>query len=752
MKMRLFANLKFWFLIWILSLSFWTLFAQYYYYDSWANNYQQGCSETLNVRINSQWKSIRWWRFHLILDPTSFSYSTSSNPDTLRTDLFNASSETFSARSAAWSPSRSSWGTTILQIDRTHTITDYNWTTWLYWTIKFIPLYNVSTFYWSFGMEYVSWSVTIETTLSRTWWIELIDPGQQTPRLTWTYQILQEPCSVDNNAPSISVSTPINWSDKQDRLSWISLSLTEAVWSNWQPNVPYIRSWWTWTWNPGWLRSNQYWIDLNTFNLVISWNWNIRTFVSWSLWLTIVWSWKTWQDLVYSYGITIDQAQLFDYWIEKTGVITTIVSDRKWNPANQNVVTFNRPVWPTLLWTPSPVNGAIFVNLSAPVTLGIHDNRAWVDSGSIRITLSWINWTNYWPYVFSGSNLNLSWVASAALQPDYNINISGHVAFPTSWTIRVIVYAEDMENNVDTISDYSFSTRPACSVLQCCDNIYIQIWTWTPVLYSYADLYVNYASWFMPTFSWTNSTWYLDCRETYYWISVYSGDWNTWTFLDQFTWTQIVFSWTNIKAILTWSSWNVVLLIRIWNFVIKVYPSNRSVPDLSNLWEIKFYNQSLVLVYSGDISTNVWGTWNIIYEVPPWIYYAVYKWQSHLSSYISGLVVVQNSGLIMLDFTTWENLYWTQKLNMTQDDWYGYQTAWDLKSVEWVYDYMVNGNDIAIIVANWLTDTWIPTLDPKNLNGDTAINASDIAVIWVNFQLKDLAFYADVWFQPFLNW
>lgn len=50
---------------------------------------------------------------------------------------------------------------------------------------------------------------------------------------------------------------------------------------------------------------------------------------------------------------------------------------------------------------------------------------------------------------------------------------------------------------------------------------------------------------------------------------------------------------------------------------------------------------------------------------------------------------------------------------------------------------MINGNDIAILTANGLQDRGIDVLDPRNLNGDSAINASDISVIGVNFEQTD---------------
>lgn len=755
MNLRFLLVLKKFVFVLILLFSFGFIFSQYYYFDTWSTSYpyQQWCNETLSVRINTQWDDIRWWRFHLILDPYSFYYSTSSVSSVLRSDLFNASTAVFSNWSSDWSPSWWNGWTIILQIDRTNTIDDYNWSNWLYWNIKFKPLYNVSEFYWSFGIEYISWLNTTETTLSRAWWVEMINPSEQVSRLTWTYFILQEPCVADTNNPSISLSVPSAWT-KKSKLSWINLNLNENVWVAWS-NVPYV---WTSshtvrTWNPWWTISNQYWINLNTFSLVISWNWNTKTFTWWSLWVNAIGNWRTWQDKDNNYSVSINSSEIFDYWIEKRIQITVNVDDNVWNSASTYSMNFNNPVWPSALGSFSPYNWAIFVNLSAPIQLWIQDDWAWVDSWSILVTLSWINLTDYWPYLFSGNDLNLSWVLWVANQPDYYINITNHPDFPTSWTIRVSVYAQDMENNIDTISDYTFTTRPDCWELQCCDYIYTQIWNQTPVFYPYADLYVNYSSWFVPTFTGWLNAWYLDCGETNYWISIYSWDGNTWSFIDVFTWTELFFSWTNIKAILTWDG-NVILLTRIWRFVFKVYPSNR-VTTFDNSWIVIFYDGSKNFVYSWTIWTDSLWTWSFVDEIPAWTYYVVYKWQSQLSSYISWFIVVQNSWLMLLDFTTWANLYWTQQKNLSEDDWFWYQTAWDLLNSQWVYDFMINGNDIAIIVWGlwWFPiDNWIWILDYRNLNWDVAINSSDIAIIWINFEMEDVSFYSDIWFQPLFNW
>lgn len=756
MKLVLISKLKLLFFLWFISLFFWFLSAQYYKFDTGVVGhstypYQQWCQEKLSVRADPSPDWSTAWAFEFYLDPTKISYVTGfSNLD--GSNFFERSSQVFFNKVGvgfAWDFDYTRF-TVALDNGQTLTFDD-----WLYWNIIFTPLYSTNISNWSFLIDFAqeyNWcssNATVETTLSKGW-CDIIDVDQQKLFLTWTYDFLQEPCVADNNAPSISNILPPHSSDKQTRLSWISLSLNEAVWVSNISNVPYVWTWWhtLWTWNPWWTISNQYWINPDTFSLTISWNSEFRLFTWWSLGVTLVWNQRTWEDNYKNYSVIIDQAQLFNYWIEKTITIKADVDDRKWLSSSQVTSTFNVPVWPRALWAFSPLASAIFVNLSAPINLWIQDNWAWVDSGSIKVTLEWINWTTYWPYIFTGSDLNLSWVSSSANQPNYYISVTNHIDFPTSWTIRVRVDAEDMENNPDTILDYTFTTRPSCSELQCCDDIYTQIWNWTSTIYSYADLYVNFASWFIPTFDNQWATWYLDCRESSYWIAIFSWDGDTWTFLDQFSWTELVFSGTNIKAILTWDSWNVILLVRIWNFIIKVFPGNRIRESMSTIWSIYFLDQNKNFIYSWSITTS--SSWNSSFidgmmNIQPWVYYVAYASQSHLASYISWVVVEQNSWLIYLDFTTWINLTWTELCWYVWYDWYSCQVAWNIINSQWISDWEVNWSDISIITEFWLADGWITLLDKRNLNWDSALNSLDIGIVWANF-LKYDGFQPEKWF------
>jgi hypothetical protein len=405
------------FVVMFFSGTMFSVFWQYYYFDTATTTYplQQWCQEDVFVRINTEWNTYwaRVWLLRLLFDNNRFGYNKSALASVLRTNLFVPSSATFSDWSSEWSPSWENVDNTILQLDRKNNLTDYRWNGGTYGTVKLQPNYSQTSYTWFISIIY-DWDTT-KTSLSRVWWVNIINPVSQNSRLTWMLPVVQAPCVMDDYAWLISVSTPNNWATKQFSSSWIVLGLTDDS-SNW--SVPYVwTGWWLWTGNI-WSITNQYGIDLNSFTISINWNWNSRTFVwssfdTWNVNATryALPSGKTWQFLDKNYNIKIASWELFDYGIEKPITLTSSVRDR-----NNNIYTlwsfvFNQPVGPWLLWSLSPASNAVFIDPLAPVKLWIQDDRAGVNTGSIRVTLQWINGTVYWPYVLSGSSLNITTVA-----------------------------------------------------------------------------------------------------------------------------------------------------------------------------------------------------------------------------------------------------------------------------------------------------------------------------------------------------
>lgn len=547
---------------------------QYYYFDnSTTYPFQQWCSESLMVRINSEGAWVRAGRFHLILDSGHFSYSTSDIASFLRTNLFNASSATFAGRSSSASPSWKPWSNhTILQIDRKNDITNYIWSNGLYWTVLgIVPIFSSVPYTWYVAMEYIPWPSTIETTLSAPWGYELIDQSKQIFYTTWYFSVEQAPCVADTTPPSYVLTTPTAGT-KRSYLSWLSINVTDNIWSA-SSDVPYIRTGWTlgnliWTDNIWWI-NNQYGIDIDNFFLSISGNGSSKEFF-WgdfsnmpSASLFEIASGKTWQFFDRNYTLIISWSQLFNYGIEQPITITWIVKDRMGMTTNFWPFTFNQPVWPWLIaWSASPAWGETLVSTNESIKLTIADDRAGVDSWSISITLQWIWWTAYWPYTFSWSDLNLSGILGNANQPDYKITLINHPTFPSSWTIQVIVNAQDMVGNYDTVSNYIFTTSPSCIDLGCCDPLYLQTWNTMPFLYNGTILNVSGGN--NPSFTVQGNTWILYCGTENQGMNIYKWtDAMSWSaaHVSYFDLSHLIFSWSNVKATL---SGNTIYLQKIY--------------------------------------------------------------------------------------------------------------------------------------------------------------------------------------------
>ena len=552
-----YKKIVFWKIIIAIFIAVFTLlvktFAQYYYFDDGWKTYQQWCDETLDVKVmNLEWRNINWWSFDLVLDPSTTTYPHTDDVSSLRS--FFVASKIFFTK--GWAADNSPYWEEnsdykILKIALTNGEGTNNATSWSYWTIKFKPVFSGGNYNVVFWMQYIPWDSTTETTLSAPGWFELINAEEQVSQMTWIFLVLQEPCVADTNKPTISGLPITNGSTKFSYLSWLSFRLKDDAWVTWLWNVPYIyNEWGLWTGNEWGVISNQYWIDQSEFSLVLSWNWKNVTITNTTPWFIIkTWSWKTWQNNWLNANITIESWALFDFWIEKKITATFTFKDRAGNTSGLTI-NFNMPQGPTLISnSTSPANGDIYVNLSEPIKLWIKDEWAGVDSGTVQITVKGINWTSYWPYVFSGSDLNLSWVQWSANKPDYYLSISNHEKFPTSGTIQISVYAKDVEWKENSIWDYSFKTRPDCSEFQCCDPVLVDLWN-TGATYYY-NTWLIISGWNNPTFSVDeeNYTWIIDCNAENGWLSVYS-------WLDSFVFftdeQELTILWTWIKWVLSW--------------------------------------------------------------------------------------------------------------------------------------------------------------------------------------------------------
>ncbi|EKD24979.1 MAG: hypothetical protein ACD_80C00142G0021 [uncultured bacterium (gcode 4)] len=738
-------------------LILWGIFSlvagQYYYFDAGTTPtypYQQWCSEQLYIyaTMESNPNGALAWLLSLQLDPIHFSYFTWAVATDLATYLFVWDSSTFMDYvNPSLVPLWEDPGVnTILHTDRINNMTPFLGV-WRYGTLKFNPKYSASDYTGTVSIIYNG--DTLTTSLSY-WGVNTINSAYQYANLTWYYYVYQKPCIDDTNAPTPAILVPTVGTRKSS-LSGISVTLLENVGVG-GANVPYVRTGGlpgigTWTGN-AWSIINQYGVNLSTFQLYVSWNGTGKYFVggmfspSWPL--AAVPSNKSWQFRDRDYAIDISWFELFYYGIEQTITITGTVTDRNGNATPIFSRIFNQPVGPWMIpWSANPSAGAQDVLADAPVIIWIQDDRAGVDSWSIVIVLSWINWTNYGPYIFTGTSLNLSGILWTANQPDYSTTISGHVNFPTSWTIHVSVYAEDMENNVDTINDYIFNTKPSCTDLGCCQNVYLQTGFTVPsFLYSWFILNVSWGV--NPTFTFSGNTGLIDCNIDSWGLDIYKWIEYTWIFISFFDLPDFILSGNSgtVKALLSGQTLYLQTM-QLLTFMVKAFPSNRitQATNNSNTWVLKFYDMNKQFVKSSvPFTLNAMGTGEVTIDITWGTYYVVFKGQSHLISYLSGITLVPGTGDIF-DFTTGADLSGAQNINSQQDDGYRYQTAGDLKSSAGVYDHVINGNDISIILyVTWamtFPQYWVSVLDPRDLNGDNSAWPSDLSVIGSNALKSD---------------
>ncbi len=486
---------------------------QYYYFEvpAISSPYKQWCDTTLEIKATTE-SDVLWAKAGLLrlqLDPTHFSYNTSDVASVLQTQLFVASTASFSIYSnPSVYPTWLDANKTILQIDRYNPGSNFVGTNRLYGTLKLLPKYSPTPYTGTISIIYNG--DTVKTSLSY-WGNNIIVPASQNPNITWAYYVEQVPCQDDFTVPADTL-TPNGWS-KKSHLSGIQLALTENA-GGW--SVPYVRTWglpgiWTRTWNIRWI-TNQYGVNFSTLQLFVSGNGHTKYFTGGmfsSVWdLIAVSAGTTWQFREKNYTVNIKSWALFDYGIEQLITITGNVADWGWNTGTI-ATSFNAPVSPWLIGGSTiPHAWATMVLATAPIQLWIADDRAGVNSWTIVVTLSGINGTTYGPFIFSGSDLNLSGIAWTALQPDYSITIN-HSNFPSSWTIQVSVYAEDMIGNIDTISDYSFRTKPSCSDYGCFHDIYIQTGITIPFLYPNTTISISW--WINPYFTGYGNTGTIYC-------------------------------------------------------------------------------------------------------------------------------------------------------------------------------------------------------------------------------------------------
>ena len=715
--------------------------------------FQEWCDETYDIFFDTQGTSaITTAQALVLLDDSSINYSQSTDSTVLQNNLFDlyTSSSAWMVSWVSWFPT---WDTQFTKVFLAWQNPDDDAVSWYnkFGSLKFVPKYNTT----SANFIFVYWWGN-ETVLNTQVW-DVINSSAQSSRLTWAISIEKKPCYYDDRDPSISVISP-TWEYVYSD-TWLDINLFDN-WNDW--DVPFVRTGWTvdvgdWTWDYNgntWGVTNQIGINISSLTVDVTGNGN-SVHLDDSDFVVTPDTLMTWQYLPKNYNVK--KTSLFDFGVEKPITIDVYIEDRNWNSYTNPAYTFNNPEKPYIN-NESPEDWSIYVNLESNISFHILDDWAWVDSGSISVTLSGMNeaasWYTETTYLANNPLMNIvkiNWEEWLGNSWWYSVDLNP-IDFPTNALIQVTVSGADLNwYGWDDLIGWvwTFTTRPDCEEIGCCDGVKLQTWAWAPQNpYTKPQLFISWG--INPNYNrnvW-DYTWYINCDNLTWALSLYSGDQVTNEFLSYEELNELYFSGQNVKAILTWTNWNTIILYRFGDYTIKVYPQNRGTftvannNGFNNKWRLFFYAQwnRTTPVYSWYVDTEYNGTWIFIEDIESWIYDVVYKWRQQLSSYISGLYIEAGEP-VELDFTSWSDLYWTVTW-LVFNGWSWYQIAWDLVNPVWEQDNMINVADLSILFWDvcWYLSTYVEKCD---INNDWAVDSSDGPAIIQNMFELDVAYWFD---------
>lgn len=309
-----------------------------------------------------------------------------------------------------------------------------------------------------FSLPYTPWSKTDGNNL----------PDANGNDLLWSvsglsYTFLTWPCIQDIQAPvfwlHLLQDLNNNWINGVNAYkiradSDVRLTITDEWWPVWygyNSSNQYISN----------IADNQWGTNLPTLSITV----DGVTYTSSSSQMN-VWPFGiTRERLDRNYNITINPNGA-PFGIEREITVTWQVRDRtnrRWvSNLGQFSYRFNAPRQPIVVPL-SPLAGAIAVNPAiSPVRLRVRDDRAWVDTNSISVTLDGIVYTP------TSSRFSFTTWARATGGDWMDISIIPVTGFQIATTIPVIVQWRDRVGTVITSSNtYSFTTRAACALYWC---------------------------------------------------------------------------------------------------------------------------------------------------------------------------------------------------------------------------------------------------------------------------------------------
>lgn len=407
--------------------------------------------------------------------------------------------------------------------------------------------------------------------------------------LTWveSLEINYEmcPCVLDSTAPQIG-----NFSD--------NLNSANFLWKKRISALVYDKWWVSWnywfsgkdiklenyvSWAPNWM-DNQEWVNSGTISVTIHYDSSYGVpdeIYTWSSLNLLPYTWTiseipslTWDNNVRWYRFSFENNNN-DYIVEKPITITITASDNDlsmWSvcsrgaKSNTWTYTINKAVAPTISLY-EPVNWSSFKNPWTSVSLLLKDNLAWINTGSVIISIpeiySWEDLLLTW-YIYSWSDLSFSWYS---WEPglwnswSYIVTFQPKEKFPVNKEIFISWYVEDLAWNKWSWIE-SFSTRPDCSLFWCLNTLWIDVLSesmyqryletnWPAVIVTWT--FAPY-----PYLTWENNEilmcWPVDTSVVLSWnIDIYE-DWN------KVNWNSYEYSWLHITWLdFVYENWVIII-------------------------------------------------------------------------------------------------------------------------------------------------------------------------------------------------
>ncbi len=348
------------------------------------------------------------------------------------------------------------------------------------------------------------------------------------------YEFVNQPCQDDLTAPNIqsyvwpypSNTTPLlNSLQNIWNQSWIRFAMSEAPWLS----VAYAYSGWVYTGTGPWfLRDHQRWVNPLLTNISIT---KRLGWAGWSIIRNRLFTGGEFSDTnaaLYTTGDGItrdeyDRNQVFAIsgsqltWRGIENTIQVYIESRDRSPysfatphtGNKQIsnIQFNNPS-PPVVSSRFPLPWASNIPSSTSISANIHDTRAGVNTGSVKIRLLASGYIHS-GVRRSGSDLVFTLISGnlgAGNAGSYAVTLPNSIIglLPTP-AVPVIVQISgfdlaDVPNPIGVDGTRSFVTRASCSTYQCGEPINIKLWSAPWIVYTgWTQLIIT--GWNNPTYT-----------------------------------------------------------------------------------------------------------------------------------------------------------------------------------------------------------------------------------------------------------